>query len=334
VTVNRSFSTAIVCAVAAALSLPPPGMAAEQGQSPPPADDAVLATVGAEVITAGNLRREMARRGRGLPGQYATAEQRRTLLGEMITYRATVARARSEGYADDPEVIAILERAMVTKLRTDLLEGPQSAIEISEDEMAGYYADHVSDYDRPERFRAAIVVFEVPPTASAETRRAIGDRARRALTEVDELDPSITHFGPVARRYSDDRASRYSGGVIGWIVRHPDRRSKWEKPVVDAIFALQEPGEVGPIVETDAGFYLVRLVAHEPSTPRPYDEVKNGIRHQLLRERAAAIDHEFTTETLDETEITINEDVLAGVEAPAAANEPVDEMRPPRLPVE
>ena len=60
------------------------------------ADVDILALVGQTSITAAEFRQEMIRRGGALPGQYATVEQRRALLDEMILFEAQVERARAD----------------------------------------------------------------------------------------------------------------------------------------------------------------------------------------------------------------------------------------------
>ncbi len=296
------------------------------------ADNTVLASVGDDQITVSQFRREMAVRGGGIPGQFATTEQRRALLDHMIQYRAMVARARAEGYDKDPDVIAISERAMVGKFQRDQLVDPRENLDVSDEEVAAYYAKHRADYDRPERSKAAIIFFKASPLATEEKKQELRERVQQALNEAKALDPSITHFGPVARKYSEDRASRYVGGVIGWLIKYPNRQYKWELPVVEAVFSLSQPGQIAPVIHTDRGFYLVRLVDRETASPRPFEQVKNGIRHQLMRSRTQQLDQTFGAGVLAGVDIHINQDILSGIEAPITAAETVKEQRPPRLP--
>jgi len=296
------------------------------------ADDAVLASIGDDEITVGQFRREMAVRSGGIPGQFASAEQRRALLDHMVQYRAMVAQARAEGYDMDPDVITVFERAMVAKFQTDQLVAPRENLDVTDDEVAAYYAEHRADYDRPERSRAAIVFFKSSPLATEEKKQELQERVQQALEEAKALDPTITHFGTVARKYSEDRASRYVGGVIGWLIKYPNRQYKWEAPVVEAVFSLSEPGQIAPIIHTEKGTYLVRLVDRETASPRPFDQVKNGIRHQLMRSRTQQLDQTFEAGVLASINVDINQEILSGIEAPTSATQTVEEQRPPQLP--
>jgi hypothetical protein len=113
------------------------------------ADVEVLALVGETSITAASFRQEMIRRGGTLPGQYATIEQRRALLNEMILFEAQVERARADGYDQDPVVVALQEKAMVRRFQEDQLKASLANVEIGEAELRAFYDAHAGDYARP-----------------------------------------------------------------------------------------------------------------------------------------------------------------------------------------
>ena len=92
------------------------------------ADVNVLALVGQTSITDDAFRQEMIRRGGSLPGQYATIEQRRALLNEMILFEAQVERARADGYDQDPVVVALQEKAMVRRFQLGAGGEPATAV--------------------------------------------------------------------------------------------------------------------------------------------------------------------------------------------------------------
>ena len=69
---------------AAALILLSVGCGAVVAQVAPSPDTETLAVVGDRTISRARFEREMERRGAGLPGQYATPDERRALLDELI----------------------------------------------------------------------------------------------------------------------------------------------------------------------------------------------------------------------------------------------------------
>jgi len=311
--------------VAAALN----ASAGESGPSKVP-DDAVLARVEDQVVTVGNFRREMETRGGNVPGMFATEEQRRALLEEMIRFRAMVIRAKAEGLDRDPDVVAVFERAMVEKYRGEHLGA--SDLEISDEEVEAYFAAHQSQFQRPERFKAAIIRVSLPRNATPENREKAGEKIEQALEETRKLAPGTTHFGPVARRYSDDRASRYTGGVIGWLVDDPRRHYKWDRAVLEAVFSLSEPGEIAPVVRTDEGLYLVRLVDHEDAQTRPLEVLAPGIRQRLRHDKNREALDQFEADLLEGMKVEISEDLVSEISPPSPEVPKDRDNKPPRLP--
>lgn len=295
---------------------------------------AVLATVGTTTITVAEFEQEMARRGGGQPGAFATPEQRQSLLDQLVLEHSLLAAAHAAGYQRDPEVVAVTERMMVARLRQDRLDPRLAQLSVSDEEVAAFYRAHHAEYAVPERVRAAIVFIEVHPNASEEKRAERQQRAEAALAEARGLDPSIRHFGPVARAYSDDRASRYQGGVIGWLVDHPSQTYRWAPEVVEAIFALGQPGEIGPLVDTDEGYYLVRLVDREAATSRPVELLADGIRRRLLRERREQLEAAFLAEIAATVAVEVDADLLGSVTPPATSPEASTTTQPPPLPAD
>lgn len=309
-------------------------LAACGGEPPPPADEPVLATVGEETITVAEFERELRERGRRRPGQFAEAGQREQLLEEMIQWRALVAEARQRDIHREPEMRRMIERLLVQRLREDRISAALQAVEISDEEVAEFYASHRDEFARPARVQGAIVYAAAAAEAGETAREAARKRIQEALAASEELPDETVHFGAVAREYSDDRASRYQGGVIGWLVERPGRAYRWDAAVVDALFALETPGDIAPVIETDDGFYLVRLIAREPSQSRPLDKVADGIRHRLLRQRRAAIEEDLVETLTAGRQVQIDRELLHGIEPPetVAAEPPPSRSAPPALP--
>jgi parvulin-like peptidyl-prolyl isomerase len=251
------------------------------------ADDPVLATVGEVTITAADLRQEMARRGGSRPDAYATAESRRLLLDELVEARLRVEAARAAGYENDPEIQRALELLMAAKLERDQLEPQFAELEVSDDEVAARYQAQPELYTTAEQVRVALIRLDAgrAEAGRAEADRAQADTAQAAiLAESAAIDPA-QGFGDLARRYSDDGASRYVGGVVGWLVRGD--RYRWPAEVVEAAFAQNAPGEVA-VVETDQVRYFVRRMERRPSSLRPLAAVADGIRRELQRQQRDA----------------------------------------------
>ncbi len=293
---------------------------ARAADAPAPAGAAVLASVDGVPITVERFAREMARRGGGRPGRFETIEERRALLDEMVRQRALAVTARNEGYAEHPEIQILLEQAMVAKFTRDHLDGLLAEASVSEDEIESYYREHRADYTEPERVRGALILIEIPRGASPERRAELEREAESIRARAAEADSS--GFAALARRHSDDRASRSLGGGIGWI-RRTGRPLKWGEEVVDALFALEEPGDVGPVVRGEKGLWVVQLVARDEARLRPLEQLRAGIEHRLVKEQRDLLRRQFYRRIETALELEVNGELLEALEVPAGGPPPV-----------
>ncbi len=297
-------------------------------------DQQVLARIGDESITVGEFQRELEERSRRRPGFFDSESNREALLDEMVGWRAMLAEARASGVLEDPEFRRLMERMIVRQLRQDRLDEALAADVVSDEAIASYYEANRDEFSRPERRRIALIRVERSGRSEdAEQARMRIEEARQAALELPADERA---FGAVAVEYSADRSSRYQGGVIGWLVDHPERRYRWDEEVLDAAFALEEAGDISPVITSRSGYSLVRLVELEPGTTRPLEQVADGIRHRLRKERVR--DHEATLveRVLERHTVEVDHDLLAAIVPPAVVPPPREapetDRRPPPLP--
>jgi parvulin-like peptidyl-prolyl isomerase len=328
------------CATGAPAPEPPATSRAAPSTAPAAASTApaaepegpVVAWVAGRPVTAAALRAEMERRGGRIPGQYQTVEQRRALLDEMIADLAMAETARRQGLDQDPEFRAAFDRMLVQRFEQAHLEPRLEAVEVGEAEIAAYYAAHQDEFRMPERARAAWIFVDVPKRADEAKRAALERRAGEARQAALKLPAATPGFGALAIEYSDDPATRYTGGEIGWV--HPGQGDnfRYGPEVLEAALALKAPGELSPVVRTEHGYALVRLVAREEAAPTPLDKLRPRLRNLLLREKREAVRREFHRGLLAALESRIDEAALAAVEPLSAADAPPNE--PPALPAD
>lgn len=282
-----------------------------------PRDSAlVLARVGEEVIRASDFRQELERRAGRQPIDLRAADARQHILDEMIDHRAQVARARELVLDRDPVVQRELDAVLVRHLRTRELDQKLQEIRISEEEIERHYETHEDEFARPERQRAAIVALELPPGASAAARARRRAEAEALLAEAESLPAGFHGFGPIAARVSSHRASRYKGGDIGWLVRG-ELRHPFEPALLEAIFALEAPGQLGPIVEGERALYLVRLIDRAPRAVAPLEQVAPRIRQRLIDERQQRLEREWLADLRIRADVERDLERLAAIELPA-----------------
>ena len=92
-----------------------------------------------------------------------------------------------------------------------------------------------------------------------------------------------------------------------------------------------EPGFISPVLEGEDGLYLVRLVDYQPRATRSLEELQDGIRQRLLRDRFNQVEQDFRDETLAAADIEIRPGALDRFQPEGAPPEQQPEQ-PPSLP--
>lgn len=126
---------------------------------------------------------------------------------------------------------------------------PDSAVRVTEAEIAAYFKAHEKEFtNRPGR--AVVSVAEVPRTITPADSAKVREHAielRNAIVSGKEK------FADVAKRESADSASAAQGGSLGTV-----GKGQFVKPFEDAAFALK-PGEISQPVLTQFGYHLIKV---------------------------------------------------------------------------
>jgi len=293
----------------------------------------VLARVGDHEITVDDLQAEAERRhaiGRSVPDKNA-------LLEEMIAYQALLARCRTEGVSDDPVVEREVSNLLVRRLRERVLLPRLAQLDVSDDEIMTAYEARRREFERPARVRLAVLCLATQPGMSDAALREVRERLLEARRRVianpprGGRGPAAMGFGKLAIDFSDDQASRYRGGDIGWL--EPGNFAyRWPREVLEAGYA-GEKGVVSDLIEDDKGMYLVMKTDSREATALPLEQVKGRLRQELIAMKKRDAEEAFRSEALELAQVEIEEGALSGVALPEQSNEVVIDraMEPPVL---
>lgn len=284
-----------------------------------------VATVDGATITVADFEAEIARRG---GASFQTAEARRALLDEMIRLEVLAAQARRAGYESEHALRSDMKHLLAGRYRENHLEPQLRAITVDAEEIESVYHDEAERFTIPAAARTAMIRFAWTATTSPDGRQRIRERAA-AAREAALRQSGSQDFGALAAQHSDDQASRYRGGDLGWLVTgQPDGRL--EAPVLAAIAAL-EPGAVSDLIETDSGLYLIKVLDTREAELRPLAAVADEIRAQIQARKVAEATAQFHTEAATGLSIRVDEERFAAIEPPG--KEIVETQRqPPPLP--
>lgn len=290
------------------------------GCSKPTAPDpTVLAKVGKTEIREEDFLRELAwRREHRRP-----AIDRAELLEEMILQEALLQRARRSGLDADPEVQREINKLLVNALLDRTTVAPRKAVTVTAEEIKVAYESNLETYSRPAKARLALLHLRVSPKASeakrSEIRARLEEARQRALTEPAPRGrgAAAQGFGPLSVDYSDDQASRYRGGDVGWFDVGQGAVSRWPREVTDVGFALDKDA-ISQVLEAEGGFYLVMKTDWREAAITPLEQVQAVLRQSILVQKRKDVGMAFRQGVLAETGVTVNKERLAALDLPSS----------------
>ena len=300
--------------------------------APPTAPDDWVARIGDRYISADEFGEEMRLRGGNRADRFFSAEQRRALLDQLLYQNALVARAKAAGIHEKPEVRRSRDQILVNRILQAELRPRQADADIPPEEIRAFYEANAEEYAIPARRRVAMIFFALGPNAGDQTREDTRARAEAVRVQALALADEIPDFGVLARANSDHQASRYRGGVIGWIGEGNPSRYSYPEIVVETANSMTEPGFISPVLEGEDGLYLVRLVDYQSRGVRTLEELQDGIRQRLLRDRFNAVELAYREETLDAADIEVRPGALDQFQPDGAPPEQQRPEQPPSLP--
>lgn len=309
---------ALVAALGLAGCRPPP-----PSTGLPPLGPDELARVGPVVITLNDLAAERERRAAATVADAA-------LLDRLVRRELLFAEARRTGFADTAEMQAAWKDLVARRFEESRLAAAEGAGEPGEAALAAFHAAHAGRYTAPERVHAAVIQLHRPRVAVPAQQDEAQARAEAIRTAVLAAPDAATAFAALAREHSQQPGSRRGGGDLGWLTR-AGAAQFLPAEVVAALFAETEPGAVSPVILTAEGAFLVQLVARRPAAFQPLDAVRERVRHDLARARAAEAETALVAQLRAGHPVELNAARLAELARPQPP--PALASGPPSLPV-
>ncbi|WP_277957867.1 peptidylprolyl isomerase [Anaeromyxobacter oryzisoli] len=216
--------------------------------------------------------------------------------------------AEDAGLQRDPEFTRQYAESLAALYLQRKFEEPERKRAPADDEVRGYFEAHRAEIVRPERARLALIaLIAAAPDQRASKRKA----ADAALAQLRGRTADPFAFGELARVRSDLPEAAATNGELPPLSRE-ELTDRFGAPLADAAFRLGKTGEVHPgVVETERGFFLVKLLGREPARNPSFDELKDVMRARLTRERREQHRKEFLDAIWKEADIRIDEAALA-----------------------
>jgi peptidyl-prolyl cis-trans isomerase D len=156
-----------------------------------------------------------------------------------------------------------------------LVDGARATeqVKVTDQDLQANYDANKAQYSHEEQVHARHILVQV-------NDKRTDAEAQARIQEAKKKIESGTDFAKVAAEYSDDAASKASGGDLGFF-----GRNKMVKEFEEAAFSAQPHKLVGP-VKSNFGYHLIEVLDKQPAGSQPFEQVKEMIRARLTAERA------------------------------------------------
>jgi peptidyl-prolyl cis-trans isomerase C len=285
------------------------------------AGPAPVAVVNGEPVSRAAFERELQQlRVGGGEGSGPTDQLKSSVLDDLVARTFLLQQARARGVEVSPEQVdrAFLalraeypgtafddllaqERISMADLRARLRDQLTveklfrdevfSRVQVSDEEVGRYFAEHSAEFDEPERVHARQIVVR-----TREEAAKLREEVRRKPASFAAL-ASRSSIGPEARR----------GGDLGWF-----GKGQGMPEVFDVCFRMS-PNAISDVVPSPFGFHVFQLIEKKPPSRRTLEQARPAIAARLLRERRARAQEDYVAALRAQAKIRIDPAAVASV---------------------
>jgi len=149
-------------------------------------------------------------------------------------------------------------------------------VTVTDAEIADAYTKNPARFATLEERTVSHILVNSPKGAKAADAAAAREKAAAILVDVRK---SPAEFANIAKARSQDAGSAEMGGELGSFQKGA-KDSVLPPTVEAAVFALKE-GEASDLVQSDAGFHIVKVTAIKPATQKTLADVHDAIAAEL-----------------------------------------------------
>ncbi|OPX19615.1 MAG: hypothetical protein BZ151_08245 [Desulfobacca sp. 4484_104] len=154
-------------------------------------------------------------------------------------------------------------------------------VKITPEELESFYQDHQDEYARPKTIRVRQLLLAEPKGASKSEQQRLKKQAEEILSRTQTGED----FAQLVQTYSQDQASRATGGDLGYVSRGQNL-PQWEK----VAFSLQV-GQTG-LAHTPKGYYILRVEEIKEQEILPLQQVRAQVETRFKEQQARGLAQE------------------------------------------
>jgi peptidyl-prolyl cis-trans isomerase C len=282
------------------------------------------------VVTVAEFEARLNEQSPFLRQRYQNLDRKKEFLDSLVKFEILANAAQKEGYANDPDVQLTMKKAMVQKLVQKRF-GEGDPKDVSDADVQKFFDEHKDDFVKPARVRTSALLVAATDKDKAQ-KSAQAKKLLAQLKASANKDPQA--LANLARAESDDAATKGNGGDLGF--RSQDEYSKqYGAPFAAVAFGTKDGEDV--LVETQQGFWIVRVTGRQEGVSRTVDQVRPQIASRLQREKRTKEFEDYVKKLREEAKVTVNDAelekiVISSAPPPGQGGMPPGGMPPGAMP--
>jgi peptidyl-prolyl cis-trans isomerase D len=200
----------------------------------------------------------------------------------------------------------------------------RAATHVDDAALRGYYNAHIDEYKVQNRAHVEHILFKSIGKTDAEIAE-IRAKAQDVLNKAKKG----ANFEDLAKKFSEDDATKPKGGDLGWIVE-----GQTVPEFQQAAFSLPK-GSISDLVKTQYGFHIIKVIDRETAHTKSLEEVRDSILPILLDEKVRQVANDISNQmaaavrqsnrqSLEDLAKKFN--LVLGDAPPASATDPIGEL--------
>lgn len=164
-----------------------------------------------------------------------------------------------------------------------------SHITITDADVANFYNSNKASFNlaEPQVHLAQIVVTPVPDPNVRNLKNSKAQNEADAKSKILDIQARLKRsedFSALAQNFSEDPNTAPNGGDMGFI---PESALEKANPELRKMVMSLQPGGVSPVIHTQEGYRILKLLSKEPAGQRELNDprVQQSIRETLLNRK-------------------------------------------------
>jgi peptidyl-prolyl cis-trans isomerase C len=240
------------------------------------AQDQMVADIVSVAVVEQNLKTV---RTPDLQEMVSNPEKRAEYVNNLYSSQLLEKTIVDEGMDQDQQLLEALFTARSRVLLDALIVNAFKEIDEDLEALAKErYAADPDQYKMRKKIKVALIMVQKYPGMEDQAKSEIEEIA--AKLNADPENDSL--FYELAKEHSDDKMADQGGVNKKWLIAPVDLENR--SPVQQAAFALDTPGQMTEIIESEYGYSIVRLLNVTPESQLSFAEVKQDIIDQIVGE--------------------------------------------------